>query len=169
MNQLLKQLLLVCVCLFALNGWAIADSMSIKNDAYRALTAGNYAKAEKLFRPLAEQGDADAQGYLGFLYLEGKGVIQDYKEAFKWYRLAAEQGDVDAQMRLGTMYADGLGVPQNLVRAHMWYNISAVNEKDGKVTISMRNDLVQQMTSAQIAKAQELARKCMAQKFKGCE
>jgi len=65
-----KRVLLVCACLFALTGQAIADSL--KDDAYRALTAGNYAKAAKLYRPLAEHGDADAQGYLGFFYLEGE-------------------------------------------------------------------------------------------------
>jgi hypothetical protein len=38
MNKSLKQMLLVCVCLFALTGQAIADSLS---DAYDAYNAGN--------------------------------------------------------------------------------------------------------------------------------
>ena len=40
----------------------------------------------------AEQGDADAQFNLGYLYESGRGVSQDYNEAAKWYRKAAEQG-----------------------------------------------------------------------------
>ena len=62
MNKLLKQVLLVCVCLFALTGQAIADSLS---DANREYDAGKYAKAAKLFKPLAEHGDAGAQTNLG--------------------------------------------------------------------------------------------------------
>jgi hypothetical protein len=166
MNRLLKQTLLVCAGLTALTGQVIADSQ--KDEAYRALTVGNYAKAAKLFRPLAEHGDADAQGYLGFIYKEGNGVPQDYKKAVRWYRLAAEQGDADAQMRLGLMYADGLGVPQDYVLAHMWTNISAANEKNVKNGVFVRNDLAKQMTNAQIAMAQELARKCIANNLKGC-
>ena len=47
-------------------------------------------------QPLAEQGDAYAQGVLGEIYRKGEGVPQDYKTALKWWTLAAEQGDADA-------------------------------------------------------------------------
>jgi uncharacterized protein len=166
MNQCLKKSFMVCVCLFVLTGQVIAES--IKDDAVEAFMAGDYEKATKLYRPRAIRGEVDAQRYLGFIYSEGKGVPQDYKEAIKWYRLAAEQGDPDAQMRLGLMYADGTGVSQDYVLAHMWVNISATNEKDGSDAAKVRNDLANQMTSSQIAKAQELAKKCIAKKFKGC-
>ena len=73
-------------------------------DAVEALEREDYETAYKLFLPLAEQGDADAQFNLGVMYDEGDGVPQDYKEAFKWYRLAAEQGDAFAQFELGVMY-----------------------------------------------------------------
>ena len=45
----------------------------------------------------AEQGDADAQYKLGFMYNKGEGVPQDYKKAFYWCTKAAEQGLVNAQ------------------------------------------------------------------------
>lgn len=54
MNKLLKQMLLVCVCLFALTGQAIADALS---DANRAYDAGNYAEAAKILMPLAKRGN----------------------------------------------------------------------------------------------------------------
>ena len=56
---------------------------------------------------------ASAQNNLGFMYAEGKGVLQDYKTAVKWYKLAVEQGNADAQTSLGFMYENGKGVPQN--------------------------------------------------------
>ena len=41
-------------------------------------------------RHAAEQGNADAQNNLGFMYDKGRGVQQDYAEAVRWYRLAAD-------------------------------------------------------------------------------
>jgi|TARA_B100001964_G_scaffold160621_1_gene176370 hypothetical protein len=48
-----------------------------------AHVAGNYATAMREFRPLAEQGDADAQSMLGVMYALGKGVAQDDAQALK--------------------------------------------------------------------------------------
>ena len=52
----------------------------------------DYDAAMREWRPLAEQGHADSQEWIGFLYFYGEGVPQNYAEAAKWYRLAAEQG-----------------------------------------------------------------------------
>ena len=49
----------------------------------------------------AEQGDAEAQYKLGFMYEGSDSVPEDYAEAAKWYRKAAEQGHVEAQYGLG--------------------------------------------------------------------
>ena len=118
MNLLLKQVLLVCVCLFALTGQAIADPLS---DAQHAYDTGNYAKAVTLYRSLAEQGIAIAQFKLGLMYGKGQGIQQDYKEAVKWYQLAAEQGNADAQYSLGIMHA----VIQDYREAIKWFRLSA--------------------------------------------
>lgn len=48
----------------------------------------------------AEQGDADAQYNLGWMYRKGKGVDKDYAKAAYWYTQAVEQGDKDAQAAL---------------------------------------------------------------------
>ena len=66
-------------------------------DAVEALEREDYETAYKLFLPLAEQGNTDAQYNLGVSYRDGQGVQQDYKEAAKWYRLSAEQGFAKAQ------------------------------------------------------------------------
>ena len=55
-------------------------------DAYQR---GNYATALGEWRPLAEQGDAQAQLHLGLLYATGDGVPQDYAKARQWYEKAA--------------------------------------------------------------------------------
>jgi TPR repeat protein len=76
-------------------------------------------------RPLAEQGNAEAQNGMGALYYHGYGVTQDFKEAIKWYRLAAAQGNLEAQLNLGSMYYEGEGVAEDLARSHMWLSIVA--------------------------------------------
>ena len=168
MQQFPKHLSLVCVCLFALIGHAIADTLS---DAKNAFDAGDYAKAAKLFKPLAKKGNAIAQAGLGEMYINGQGVPQDDQEAEKWYRLAAEQGNAVAQAYLGWMYFNGQGAPQNFVLAHMWLNIASATENDSnrkRQATESRDKTARLMTDQQITEAQELAKKCTANKFKGC-
>lgn len=113
------------------------------------------ATAVEMLRPLAEQGDADAQLNLGLMYKIGEGVPQDYAEAAKWYRKAADQGLNDAQNNLGVMYSSGLGVSQDYVQAHMWFSLAAV--AGNRNSLGGRNQVAAKMTPAQIAEAQKLA------------
>jgi TPR repeat protein len=53
---------------------------------------GDYTNARRLFRPLADRGDARAQFFLTLMYDNGEGGTKDEAEAVKWYRLAADQG-----------------------------------------------------------------------------
>ena len=46
----------------------------------------------RLVRPLAEQGDANAQYNLGVFYDNGLGVPQDKVSAYTWLSLSAAQG-----------------------------------------------------------------------------
>ena len=76
-------------------------------------------------RAKAEQGDAEAQLNLGFMYAQGQGVPQDDAEGIKWYRLAAEQGDAGVQYYLALMYALGHSVPQDYAKEAKWYRLAA--------------------------------------------
>ena len=73
----------------------------------------------------AEQGDANAQCYLGYCYLNGKDVEKDPREAVKWFRKSAEQGLKEAQGYLGYCYFKGDGVEKDLREAVKWYRKSA--------------------------------------------
>ena len=66
-------------------------------DAVAAYKRGDYATAVRLFRPLAEQGLAQAQNNLGAMYASGHGMPRDDAEAVTWYRKAADQGYALAQ------------------------------------------------------------------------
>jgi TPR repeat protein len=82
----------------------------------------------KEIREAAEQGDANAQDNLGFMYANGEGVTQNYAEAVKWYRKAAEQGHPEAQFELGVFYHFGYGVAEDDVEAVKWYRKAAEQE-----------------------------------------
>ena len=61
-------------------------------DADAALKRRDYTTAVRLNRPLAEQGDANAQYNLGVFYDNGLGVPQDKVRAYMWFNLSAAQG-----------------------------------------------------------------------------
>ena len=126
----------------------------------------DYAECARWFRLSAEHGYAPAQHYLGVMLSKGQGVPQDYAEALKWYRLAAKQGFADAQSNLGVVYQLGHGVLQSNVMSHMWYNIASANGHSQAG--DWRDEQAGQMTSADISKAQAMARECMSSNYKNC-
>jgi uncharacterized protein len=119
---MLRHILPGVVLTLMLMGGAIAGPFEEGADTFKL---GDYTTALRLWRPLAEQGDARAQIGVAAMYDQGLGVPQDYAEAAKWYRLAADQGNPDAQNVLGTMYQGGLGVPQDFADAVKWYRLAA--------------------------------------------
>ena len=94
-------------------------------DALAAANAGDFQKAFRLWKPLAERGDKRAQFYLGSMCDKGRGVPEDDAKAVHWYRMAAEQGVVDAQNRLGEMYEGGQGVSKSAKKAVHWFRKGA--------------------------------------------
>ena len=76
-------------------------------------------------RKAAEEGHADAQSSLGFMYSVGLGVEQDEVEAAKWFRLAAEQGHAEAQYRLGSIYDNSEAFAEENPEAMKWYKMAA--------------------------------------------
>lgn len=157
MKKLLFLLVLAVMC----------SSVVIADDLKDVLNGVKADQKESYTRYLAEQGDADAQYYLGVMYSAGEGVIKDYKEAAKWFRLAAEQGNANSQFSLGFMYSNGQGVIRDLVLAHIWYNLAASNGSErGKKN---RDFIALGMDSAQISKAQDMARDCLIKKYKNCD
>ena len=150
---------LVAVALFFGSMTAHAADYSV---GYEAFQRGDYATALRIFRQLADRGNAAAQYNLGVMYDKGRAVTQDYTEAMRWYRKAANQGNAKAQYNLGLKYHKGQGVTQDYVQAYMWYNIAtAGSQKDSG---GFRDRLAKKMTPVQIAEAQRLAREWKPQK-----
>jgi uncharacterized protein len=161
-------------CLFAVFlavAYATIAAANSIEEAEFTYDRGDYTQAARLFRPLAEQGIASAQFNLGVMYAKGQGVPQDYQAALKWYRRSAGQGHASAQNSLGLMYEMGRGARQDFILAYMWSSVAAaaLGGDEGKAAIKRRDHVASQMTPAQIDKAQEMAHRCQATKFKECD
>ncbi|WP_282608176.1 tetratricopeptide repeat protein [Pelagibius sp. Alg239-R121] len=94
-------------------------------DGLAAYKAGRNQEAERIWRPLADAGDALAQYSLGKLFETGGGGTPDYEAAARWYALASQQDMAAAQNNLGLMYAQGRGVPRDPARAAQLWSRSA--------------------------------------------
>ena len=83
----------------------------------------------------------------------------DYAMALREWLPLAEQGNEKAQAVLGGMYYMGRGVQQDDVNAAMWLDLAA--RQGEQYAARLRNHAISEMTPAQIAKAERLAREWM--------
>ena len=119
----MRQTLFAFLLAMTLVGSALADAL---DDGRTAHMRGDYETAWRLLEPLADEGNAVAQFYLGFMYRSGQGVSRSANAAWKWYRRAADQGLAEAQNNLGAMYRNGQGVWRDYAEAQSWYRRAAV-------------------------------------------
>ncbi len=98
-----------------------------QEEADRAFSAGSFEAAVEPLQASALRGNAYAQLYLGQMYAEGQGVVQDSNMALTYYIMADKQGCLaDAQYRLGVICEVGdLGVTQDYQVAAEWYRHAA--------------------------------------------
>ena len=109
---------LVLAALAADAGPAAADTV---RDGERAYVHRHFEEARRIWTPLAEAGDAEAQVSLGLLFDLGQGVPEDPATAYKWYRRAAETGLAKAQFNVAVMEDSGVVGPRDAVAAARWY------------------------------------------------
>lgn len=123
------------------------DENGMFSQAAQLTQQGNYSEAEKIYKKLlngsspqraatmlgtiAEEqrkypeaikwyeksGDSIARFNLAAMYLEGKGVEQDYDKAVKLYLPLVQENFPYAKHYLGRLYLEGLGVPLDVNKA----------------------------------------------------
>jgi TPR repeat protein len=119
----MKKQFLAILCVFTINGIAIADDTQTRLKAMEAerdsvfkhkgnnepYYSENCPKELAFWQQAAEQGQPIAQSLLAgcYVYGKGKGIVKDENQAVAWYRKAAEQGNAWAQFGLGKMYLQG--------------------------------------------------------------
>ena len=106
------------------------------NEGLTAARAGDYVRAQNVWRPLARDGNAEAQYRLGWLYENGLGTEQNPFITAQWYRQAAAQGHSSAQYKLGKMSFLGWGMPRDDIKAASYF-LEAANKGHAKAQYSM--------------------------------
>lgn len=81
----------------------------------------NYSEAINIWKPLAEQGNVEAQSWMGEVFYYGNGVSIDLSESEKWHLLAAKQGDKYSQKIMGIINSNN----KNYATAVDWFKSSA--------------------------------------------
>lgn len=112
--------------LFFITPFAVTSTLAATfEEGKEAYQAKDYKRAIEILKPLAEQGNSQAQVTLGIMYDNGHGVPLDQTEAFNWYVKAAKQGDPIVQHDVGVKYFQGQGVDQDYQQAAYWWEQSA--------------------------------------------
>ena len=94
-------------------------------EGVEAYSASDHETALKQIKPLAEEGDPEAQYKLGRMYYTGEVVPIDDRKAIHWFKKAAEQAHARAQYNLGSMLDNGEGTPQDFKQSLLWHTKAA--------------------------------------------
>ncbi len=108
----------------------------IRGGEYVSYDRANYQTALKVWMGQADSGDAEAQNYVGEIYLKGLGTEPDYAKAREWFEKSAAQGFKRARINLGYLYEQGLGVPKDMTRALNLYREASGIDNDKLVFAS---------------------------------
>jgi len=164
----LSRLSVIGLMAFALQPSSATSEPSCVKDFTIALQTEDWGLAYATCRAEAKRGDTSAQTNLGYMYLEGKGTLQDYAAAARWYQKAAVQGDWSGQLMLGQMYEGGKGVNRDLVQAHVWYNIAAKSAPKTAKAADLREQVAGKLSPTQVNHAHRKARLCISSNYSNC-
>ena len=109
--------------IFYENGDGLYSKFAIAE--YYHHTKCDYKKALELYLKLTEENFGMAINAVGYIYLKGQGVKQDYKMAVKYFKMSKY-----GYNNLGYMYQQGFGVKLDLDTAIKYYKLAIA---DGNV------------------------------------
>lgn len=129
----------------------------IRGGEFVSSDRANYQTALKVWLGQADLGDADAQNYVGEIYLKGLGTEPDYAKAKDWFEKSAAQGNKRARINLGYLYEQGLGVAQDMAKALNLYREASGIDNDKLVFASTITAEVQQAKAESATLRQQLS------------
>lgn len=112
-------------CLLAQENWRTQRGVELYQE-------GQYAQAIPYFQQAAKEGDAQAQLWVGYMYLNGKGVSQDAQIGLNMINKSIAQDYLPAIVELGHCYRNGAGVPASPVKAfNLYKKAMSMGNSDG--------------------------------------
>lgn len=114
MKHFISSLLLGSTVFFSACDKTIENPTGYYLDAKAAYDADSFFEAERLLKPIADDGHVDAQFLLSDLYLTGKIGEADTKQGLDYLDKAAESGHIRARSMMGVQYINGQAVEKDL-------------------------------------------------------
>lgn len=102
-----------------------APALAGYDEGLAAYQRRDWASAIREFKPLAAEGNIQAQARLGHMLFEGLGGTRDDVEGMRLLNAAASAGDPLAQHWLGSAYFLGRAVPKDMTQALIWFGRAA--------------------------------------------
>lgn len=135
-------LFILLILLLPQHAWA---AESVTQDFTHTVYLQPFGKLRKA----AEQGDAQAQYDLAYLYYksgidpEVEGVGRSDRQAARWYRAAAMQGHPRAQYNMAVLHLQGHGVERDAITAYAWLMLASDNgHEESSALIAELNELL---------------------------
>jgi TPR repeat protein len=105
--------------------------MVISEPVRQLIASGEFDQAIGLLEPMAEQGDADAQFLLGYLYFTSADVEADW--AHSWLVKAAAQDHAEACYSLSTwINPETFGPPEDAVHRHLLHKAAGLGSAEAQ-------------------------------------
>lgn len=104
---------------------AMAGDTARLRAAHAVYEAGDFVRARKRYRALAEQHSIAGMTHLARMYANGEGGRRSDEQALYWDTKAARKGDAHAMYRVADAYRTGRGTPTDSSRADRWYRAAA--------------------------------------------
>lgn len=124
--------------------------------AFDALNARDFAKAERILKPMADRKDARAQFLLGaHVYGLAHSPLHNLQKAVPLLKDAAERGFPPAMAAYGAALADGAGVGRDKVEAYKFIALASRNKVQH--TEALLSRLATEMTDDELDRAKKAA------------
>lgn len=111
------------------------------SDAISAMRAGNFAEAYCVLKPYAEAGDPEAQYNIGWMYLNGYGLMMNDSKALEWWQRSSDQGYTDASFSIAMLYSLGEGKVKKDMGKAIEYYLMAVEDGHEDANMIVRSML----------------------------
>lgn len=124
--------------------------------AFDALAAKDYAKAERILKPLADRKDPRAQFLLGVeVYGFDKSPLYSLQKAIPLLKDTAERGFPPAMAYFGAALAEGAGVAKDKVEAYKYLALASRHKVPNTEPLLAR--LASEMSPEEIERAKKAA------------
>lgn len=106
------------------------------DEGVAAYNKGDYSAALQELKPLAEQGNADAQFLLGEVYFDNKSNVFNKDTAIQWFKKAAEKGGVELRLKVARKLRNDADTTNKLFATELYVDVAVHGNVDMQLKIA---------------------------------